>query len=596
MISLVEKPEWISMLLLYNLCLYSSRLTMRIFFNDSMYRNIFTTMTIAVILFVCAGFSYGETLSDQVTGHIEKRMKGAQIPEKIICVDGQVCKSFLVKNFYMERKFRPAWSDDFGPFPYVEDFLEVIRNAHLEGLRPEDYYLHKIELTLAGLYESLLSAKSPGIVNLAEFDLMLSDAFLLYASHLLHGRVDHRNVYPGWVIYQRSADLTAILHSALDSGEMEESLEELMPFHDGYAGLKGKLLMYRRIAAQGGWPQIPQGTKMKKGSHGSRVALMRQRLSVTGDLVLARDQTDNIFDVELEKAVKRFQERHGLKTDGTVGRSTLEALNIPIGKRIQQIALNMDRMRWLPDDLGERYVFVNIADFHLEVVEDDREVMTMKIIVGKHDWRSCVLSGKMTYLELNPYWKVPDSIAEKEILPQVKKDPEYLEKKKIKMFRNWNDQRKEIDPKTIDWSRIRKKNFPYKFRQEPGPGNPLGRIKFIFPNECEIYLHDTPTRHLFGRPRRDFSHGCIRIEKPMELASYLLQDKKPWTRKKILAEIGKGTRQVVMISSPLDVHIFYGTAWVDRGGNLQFRNDIYHIDEVPYSLMSESAQTAGALQ
>lgn len=550
-----------------------------------MYRNIFTTIAIAgIILFLCAGFSHAGTLSDEVSTQIGKRIKGADVPEKIICVDGEFCKSFLVKNFYAERKFKPAWSDDFGPFPYVEDFLDVIRNAHLEGLRPEDYHLHRIEVILAGLYESLLSAKSPDIVNLAELDLMLSDAFLLYASHLLHGRVDHRNVYPGWVIYQRSADLTAILHNALASENMEESLEELTPFHAGYAGLKEKLIMYRRIAEQGGWPQIPEGPKMKKGSYGNRVALLRQRLSVTGDLVSARENTYNVFDQELEKAVKCFQERHGLKTDGTVGRSTLESLNVPIGKRIQQIVLNMDRMRWLPDDLGERYVFVNIADFHLEVVDDDREVMTMKIIAGKHDWRSCVLSAKMTYLELNPYWKVPDSIAEKEILPQVKKNPEYLAEKKIKMFRNWNDQGKEIDPKTVDWSRIRKKNFPYKFRQEPGPGNPLGRVKFIFPNECEIYLHDTPTRHLFGRPRRDFSHGCIRIEKPMDLATYLLKDKGTWTHKKILAEIKKETRQVVMLSRPLDVHIFYGTAWVDGEGNLQFRNDIYHIDDIPYAM------------
>jgi murein L,D-transpeptidase YcbB/YkuD len=315
---------------------------------------------------------------------------------------------------------------------------------------------------------------------------------------------------------------------------------------------------------------------------------------VSGDLDRAGENTHDVFDQKLEEAVQRFQKRHGLKTDGTVGRSTMETMNIPVEKRIRQIALNMDRMRWLPDDLGDRYVFVNIADFHLEVVEDGREVMTMKIIVGKRDWRSCVLSAKMSYLELNPYWKVPDSIATKEILPKIKKNPEYLARRNIKMLRNWNDQGEGIDPKTVDWSRIGTNKFPYRLRQEPGPGNALGRIKFIFPNECEIYLHDTPTRHLFGRQRRDFSHGCIRIEKPIELATYLLRDKPTWTSKKILAEIRKGKRQVVMLSNLFDVHIFYGTAWLDRGGTLQFRNDIYHIDEVPYTLTFGGVQTAAA--
>ncbi|HUH67051.1 MAG TPA: L,D-transpeptidase family protein, partial [Syntrophales bacterium] len=233
---------------------------------------------------------------------------------------------------------------------------------------------------------------------------------------------------------------------------------------------------------------------------------------------------------------------------------------------------------------GQDYIAVNIADFSMEVVEEGRSVMTMRIIAGKDKQRSCVLSAKMTYLELNPFWRVPDSIAAKEILPEIKKDPGYLAKKNMKVFGDWSDNAKEIDPIKVKWSRVNAGNLTHKFRQEPGLSNPLGRIKFIFPNECEIYLHDTPARHLFAKARRDLSHGCIRVERPVELATYLLRNKETWTQKKILAEIKKGKRQVVMLPEPVDVHVFYGTAWVDREGVLQFRNDIYHADEIPYDI------------
>jgi murein L,D-transpeptidase YcbB/YkuD len=292
-------------------------------------------------------------------------------------------------------------------------------------------------------------------------------------------------------------------------------------------------------------------------------------------------------------AVRKFQRRHGLKDDGRVGKSTLKVMNVPLETRIRQIALNMDRLRWLSYDMGENYIFVNVADFSLEAVEDEQPVISMRIIAGKDEQRSCVLSAKMTYVELNPFWRVPDSIAAEEILPQIKKDPGYLAQKTIKVFKDWSENAKEIDPMLVNWSRVKASNLGYKFRQEPGPLNPLGRIKFIFPNECEIYLHDTPTRHLFGRTRRDFSHGCIRVEKPVELATYLLRKKESWIQKKILAEIKKGKRQVVMLPEPVKVHIFYGTVWVDREGVLQFRNDIYHADEIPYDLPLKRGRVTG---
>jgi len=541
---------------------------------------------ISILFLVLADLAPAENQADQVSGHIRERIKELEVSPKIKCGDGLSCESVLLPKFYSERYFLPAWSDDNGPIPCVKDFLEVIYAAYREGLNPEDYHLGKIKAVIVELNENRNKGEPLDVVKLTDLDLMLADSFLLYASHLLEGRLDHQHFYPDWVVTERSTDLTAVLHYALESGEIKSSLADLAPAYAGYARLKEKLGLYRRIAGKGGWPKIPKGPTLQRGSHGKRVAILRQRLIASGDLSFEAPISNNIFDHNLEKAVRQFQKRHGLKDDGSVGRSALEALNIPVGKRIRQIALNMDRMRWLPDDIGKRYIFVNIADFSLKVIENEKAIMAMKIIVGKDKQRSCVLSSEMTYLELNPFWRIPDSIAAKEILPQIKKDPNYLAEKRIKVFQDWAeaDDDRELNPRKVKWSRVKANDLGYKFRQEPGPSNPLGRLKFIFPNLCEIYLHDTPARDLFGKSRRDFSHGCIRIEKPIELATYLLKNKETWTRKKILAEIKKEKRQVVMLPEPINVHIFYGTAWVDQNGELQFRSDIYHIDDILYKV------------
>ena len=558
-------------------------------------------ITIAIVIYgalliAFVGVTGGEVLSDVVSGHIRQRLEMAEMSSRDGREEPPLFTSALLPDYYRQREFRPSWSDGNSLSPRVELFLEIIQNAGCEGLRPQDYHLERIETVMNAHRESLIRMDPLDHAVLANLDILLTDAFFRYASHLASGRVDHQTIYPGWVIYRNSSDLTANLQDALDSGEIEETLADLSPSCPGYARLMDELVKYQGVAARGGWPVIPAGPKLGKGSHDRRVVALRKRLIASGDLAPTEEGKKSAYDHALKEAVRKFQKRHGLTADGRVGKSTYAALNVPVEKRIRQIALNMDRLRWLPGDPGRRYIFVNIADFSLQVVEDEQVVMSMKIIVGKTEQRSCVLSRKMTYLELNPDWRIPDSIATKEILPQLKKNPEYLAKKKMRVFGgDWGNRSKEINPATVDWSRVKAKasNFQYKFRQDPGVSNPLGRIKFIFPNECEIYLHDTPTRHLFGRTRRAFSHGCIRIEKPLDLATYLLQDKNSWTRKKIMAEIRKEKRQVVMLPDPIAVHIYYGTAWVDQEGILQFRDDLYRIDEIPYEVAACRAYPGG---
>ena len=264
---------------------------------------------------------------------------------------------------------------------------------------------------------------------------------------------------------------------------------------------------------------------------------------------------------------------------GRVGPATLAALNVSSADRVDQILLNMERWRWLPQDLGTRHIIVNIADFKLQVMENGQPVLNMKIIVGKGYRRTPVFSDKITYLVLNPSWLIPHEIAVKDKLPLVRKDPEYFTKQNIRVFRGWGAESREINSKTVNWSAVTPQTFPYRLRQDPGPENALGRIKFMFPNRFNIYIHDTPYRTLFHKASRTFSSGCIRIEKPLELAAYVLKPDSRWHPDAIRAALEQGEERTIPLPEPIPVHLLYWTVFVDPTGNLQFRPDIYNRDK-----------------
>jgi murein L,D-transpeptidase YcbB/YkuD len=253
-------------------------------------------------------------------------------------------------------------------------------------------------------------------------------------------------------------------------------------------------------------------------------------------------------------------------------------LNTSLQKRIRQIELNMERWRWVPRNIGNRYLIVNIADFKLWVIENRRRVLDMRVVVGRPYRRTPVFSAKMTFMVINPHWNIPQRLAIKDILPKIQKNIHYIEQQRIKVFKDWSKNAEEIDPETIVWNRIEPRNFTYKLRQEPGPRNVLGRMKFIFPNKFAVYLHDTPKRSLFKENNRDFSSGCIRVEEPISLAVYLLQDDPSWTRERLIEAIENKAPQVVGLKRPITVHLQYRTAWVDETGRLNFRHDIYDRD------------------
>jgi len=340
--------------------------------------------------------------------------------------------------------------------------------------------------------------------------------------------------------------------------------------------LEKSLAQYRELAAQGGWPQVPDGPALHEGDKNDRIPFLRQRLVASADLAASAGQGD-IFDGALREAVQKFQTRHGLAADGTVGAGTLTELNVPISERIRQLAASLERCQPLPSVLEHRHILVNIADFTLKLYEDGKPVLSMPVIVGKTYRQTPVFNGRIASLVINPTWEVPHSIATKDILPKIKKNPGYLSKMHLRVFQGWKDAT-EINPATINWASLSPAHFPYRLRQDPGPANALGRVKFLFPNPYDVYLHDTPSRELFHKDARTFSSGCIRIAKPLDLAAYLLQGTKLNSMDALNEAISHEKTQQIAIPAPIPVHIVYMTAWVDRDGIIQFRSDIYNRD------------------
>ena len=549
------------------------------------------TISAAFFIFLWPGMGSANPVGNTLNDHIQMRLDATLESPVMLCGGAVTYAPAVLQEIYTARSFRPAWIDSQGPLAPVEALLNAIRQAEQEGLKPEEYHLSAMTALVSAWRTSREHNLPFPIAKQIDLELLLTDALVAYGFHLLNGRVDPERLYPEWFSYQKDVYLLDVIETAMNTGNVEAAFRRLTPQEPLYLRLKQALAVYANIAGTGGWPELPQSRHLKiKADHQSYLLLLKQRLLLTGDLPPAESSGRN-EDENMKKALRRFQKRHGIKADGTIGPATLKAMNVPVEKRIRQITLNMERLRWLPEDVGNRYILVHIADFELIVFEDGYIVMDMPIVVGKQNQRTSVFSGKMTYLELNPYWNIPKAIAEKEILPQVQKDPAYLTKKKIRVLEYRRHQEKEVDPATIDWSKIRPDKLRYSFRQDYGPGNALGRIKFMFPNKFDIYLHDTPERHLFKRTRRTFSHGCIRIAKPIDLAEYLLKNENGWDRKKILAEIGKGKRQILKLSRPIDVHILYLTAWTDPQGDVQFRNDVYEGDEALLRALSEKPRT-----
>ncbi|MBT4527661.1 MAG: L,D-transpeptidase family protein [Deltaproteobacteria bacterium] len=333
---------------------------------------------------------------------------------------------------------------------------------------------------------------------------------------------------------------------------------------------------YQNISRKGGWPLLDNGKTLRQGSSDlKRISILRKRLLLSGDLN-PESKSNNKFDANLLKAVKRFQHRHGLLVDGLVGRMTQEALNVSVEHRVKQIKSNLNRKLWKNGTSDPQHILVNIADLKLSVIEKSHIIQEMRVIVGKDYRQTPLFSEKILYIVLNPYWYIPETIILKDFLPKIKKDLTFLKKNHIELYSNWKGEIYTITPEVIEWDTLDSHNLNFQFRQTPGPHNSMGRIKFIFPNDHAVFLHSTPDTFIFKMQSRAYSSGCIRIEDPVWLASYLTKNLTNWSREKILSVIDKGTPTKIELKSQVPIHIKYFTVWIDLNGLVHFRKDIYN--------------------
>jgi murein L,D-transpeptidase YcbB/YkuD len=512
---------------------------------------------------------------------LRARIEADVATDSLEVMDERIYARESLRQFYPDRAYRPIWVDENGLLPRGEAFHAWLAIVPFEnGLRPGDYHIQIID--------QLEEAERLGA--LVDLELATSDAFLMAGSHLLAGRLNPETLDSEWVADRRHRSLLPLLEEAGATDDPGSVLAQLLPVDAAYRELVADLAALRRQRDDGGWTDIPPGPTLHERDAGPRVAALIARLAESGDLEDA-GSVDG-FDAAVADAVRRFQTRHGLVADAVVGQGTLRALNVPIQRRIDQIIVNLERWRWLPEDLGAFYVLVNIAGFSLDVIENGESILDMRVVVGQPYLRTPVFSGQISYLVLNPYWEVPPSIATRDKLPLIRKDPGFLESQGYEVLEGWGDQERRIDPLLVDWASISARNFPYRLRQKPGPYNALGRIKFMFPNKFAVYLHDTPARELFAENARAFSSGCIRLESPQELALLLLRDQPQWSRAGIDAALATSGEQTVRLTHRVPVHLLYWTAWIDReSGQLNFREDIYGRDEPVLRELAEMPPT-----
>jgi len=468
-------------------------------------------------------------------------------------------------NFYEKRDYLPIWLNGGQATERATIVRDVLVKSYLEALDPSEYHAPAIQ----AMWNSKRARSK------ARLELLITDAVLRYGVEVSVGYQFPQSVDYDWHVKPRQVNEIEVLEAVLIAQDAQEYLNSLSPPQQAYTNLKKTLAYYRLLMLAGDWPQIDRGPNLQVGMYHLQIPLIKARLFREEYLTVNDDVKSDYFDETLEQAVRQFQANYGHKVDGIVGYFTRRSMSVSLLDRIAAIKHNMERWRWVPRELGERYVMVNMAGYKLDLVEDGKSVLEMPVIVGKPYRAAPAFIDNIDYVEINPTWKVPPRIAKEKFLPKLQKDAKFLSKNRLRIYDSWGKKAKEVDPEKIDWNKYNENWLPYKFVQRPGKSNSMGLVKFMFPNKYRIYLHDTPQKKLFKSYVRTFSSGCIRVSQPFTLANKILEKEESWSGKKVESFVSEGETKVIRVSQPLPVYLMYWTAWVDESGKVNFRNDVY---------------------
>jgi len=550
-------------------------------------RNIFLTTLISTMSF--GTFALAQSIASEESSSAIVM----QIPEQQFVTalheylgEGGSELSELAK-FYAARAYQPIWAD--GNTGSMLALLTAIEQAPKHGMSVSRYNTAELEsLWVAG--------NTPEDLALLEF--VAAQSYVKFAKELNAGMLDPRGIpNPGadhdemyaTRYVPKTSDLLAAVADAADKTAFYETLQPSSPEYAKMLKLKTEL---EALISSNGWgPVVPSGRTLRPGNSSDRVVALRLRLDQRG--YEPTDLTSRVYDNALVEAIKQFQKDFGLNADGVIGAQTLASINAQPDGRLKQVVVNLERLRWMNYDLGERHVYVNIPDFRASIIDNGEPTLSFRVVVGKDKYQTTEFSDVMTHIVINPSWNVPNSIATEEYLPQLRSDPTTLLRQNIQMMVRSSGQL--VDSSKLDYAYFTEDNFPFFLKQTPGSGNALGRVKFMFPNRFNIYMHDTPARSLFTKDARAFSHGCVRVQKPLEFAYALLSLQTNDPKTLFESTLSSGLETQINLAKPVPVHIVYRTAWINEDGEAQFRHDIYGRDKLVYDALANAGVTLPAI-
>ena len=494
-----------------------------------------------------------------------------------------------LRRFYDRRDHRPAWSDGHRTSDEALACVGLLEDAGSEGLVANDYADSALANATRRLREPGFSGLLPDPARFAGLDLALTRGFLRYARDVHDGRLPAAALDPAWVAGRDTLDLVRTLRRALDGPLAGDAPLDLAPGREDYRRLRDALARYRAVAAAGDWRTLPDGPMLRRGDRGDRVLALRRRLAAEGDSTGRSPE----FDATLARSLRAFQARHGLRESGAVDSATRAALNVSATARARQIAMNLERERWLPAELREPCVIVSLADFNLEVRDSGRTMLRSRVVVGEPRNPTPTFSAKLNTIVLNPTWRLPRRILVEETVPGAARDTSWFRRHHMRVFYMRAAKPIEVPPRGVDWKAAEEDTFSYLVVQDPGDENPLGRVKLMCPNPYDVYLHDTPAKGYFSAAVRAYSHGCVRVQEARGLAEWLLardtlvaerahlwrgQPRPRDVRDSLDAVIDSLVTRWVTLRERVPVHFLYRTAWVDSAGAVQFRDDLYGLD------------------